>query len=137
MKKIVEALQDRTANPAKIGLNWLCQSKLVSTLSSNFASLFLAVQVVWSRKHTQEIVHLGTFLTYKKLSFLNKIRFCFLGNSLLLQFTEKNLGSIVNPAQQSANRDQPPLKKKKIDQSTVKLTTCFHEFSKSNLTNFF
>ena len=40
----------------------------------------------------------------------------FSGNSLLLQFTEKNLGSVVNSNQQSANRDQPPLKKKKIEQ---------------------
>ena len=40
-----------------------------------------------------------------------------LGNSLLLQFTEKEVGSIVNPGLQSANRDQPPNKKKKIEQA--------------------
>ena len=34
-----------------------------------------------------------------------------LGNSLLLQFTEKDLGSVL------INRDQPPLKKKKMDQA--------------------
>ena len=39
-----------------------------------------------------------------------------LGNSLLLQFTEKEIGSVVNPALQSVNRDQPPHKKKKVDQ---------------------
>lgn len=42
-----------------------------------------------------------------------------LGNSLLLQFTEKEVGSIVNPGLQSANNrdNQPPNKKKKIDQA--------------------
>ena len=37
---------------------------------------------------------------------------------MLLQFTEKNLGNVVNHGEKNINRDQPPLKKKKVEQST-------------------